>query len=177
MGLRATPCKVQPFAGFLYEDPPVFDEVLPRMERIMGPAGIMSMVIPFDFTDYYEKEIGQDLQRIWVSFSSFIDPGRLAELKVESNGIEKETAGRKGRTINIDPGYLTPDNAVLATTKNASHRIYLGSGIYGEVTLQYRKKAYRPLPWTYPDYRTEACSEFMNRLRSDLLARRDGDAP
>jgi len=54
---------------------------------------------------------------------------------------------------------------VLATTKNYSHRLYLGKGIYAEVTLKYEDGRYKPLPWTYPDYRSEEYMEFFDSIR------------
>jgi hypothetical protein len=41
---------------------------------------------------------------------------------------------------------------ILATGKNYAHRIYLGKGIYADLTLIFQKGAFRKLPWTYPDY-------------------------
>ncbi len=60
---------------------------------------------------------------------------------------------------------------MLATTKDHAHRIYLGRGIYAEVTLTFLKGAFEPMPWTYPDYRTEAYRRFFEQVRADLLAR------
>ncbi|HDL19952.1 MAG TPA: DUF4416 family protein, partial [Nitrospirae bacterium] len=54
---------------------------------------------------------------------------------------------------------------VLVTTKNFSHRIYLGNGIYGEVTLIYSGKNYRSLPYTFPDYKTDEYLEVFNKAR------------
>jgi len=56
------------------------------------------------------------------------------------------------RTINLDPGYLAQDKLVLATTKDFYQRLYLGQGIYGEVTLHFQKGRFRYFSWTYPDY-------------------------
>ncbi|RLE07750.1 DUF4416 domain-containing protein, partial [Candidatus Aerophobetes bacterium] len=52
------------------------------------------------------------------------------------------------------------------TTKNQQHRLYLGDGIYGEVTLRYRRgKGFEPWQWTYPDYRTAEYLEIFNKIR------------
>ena len=67
--------------------------------------------------------------------------------------------------VNIDPGYVTLSKLVLATTKDYSHRIYIGKGIYGEVTLQYTKGTFTPFPHTYPDYQTRIAIEFFNQVR------------
>ncbi|RMF85348.1 MAG: DUF4416 family protein, partial [Nitrospinota bacterium] len=54
---------------------------------------------------------------------------------------------------------------VLATTKDRQHRIYLGKGIYAEVTLRYVAKHYRCWEWTYPDYRTPEYIQTFEALR------------
>ena len=132
-----------------------------------GEIDVESELLPFDHTTYYEREFGPHLvRRIWA-FVTLVDPGTLPAIKVRSNEIEARWAVDGKRQVNLDPGYLSAAKLVLATTKNHGHRIYLGQGIYAEVTLQYRRptcrvgrqptvgsggKAIRPWPWTYPDY-------------------------
>jgi len=67
-----------------------------------------------------------------------------------------------------NPGYIEPSKVVLTSTKNRSQRIYLGEGIYAEVTLQFKGKKWEPLPWTYPDFRTPLASKFFIGLRELL---------
>jgi len=64
---------------------------------------------------------------------------------------------------------MTLAKFVLATTKDHSHRIYLGQGIYAEVTLTYRDRDWRPWPWTYPDYRSEAYHRILHDIRAVLV--------
>jgi hypothetical protein len=58
---------------------------------------------------------------------------------------------------------------VLATGKNCAHRIYLDRGIYADLTLVFHQKAYRPLPWTYPDYGDERVRGWLGVLRQKYL--------
>ena len=51
------------------------------------------------------------------------------------------------RKINIDPGYISLGNLVLATGKPFAHRPYLGSGIYADLTLVYQRGGFHPLEW------------------------------
>jgi hypothetical protein len=55
--------------------------------------------------------------------------------------------------VNLEPGYLETKKVVLASAKNASHRIYLRSGIFGEATLTFYNGLFQPCPTTSPDYR------------------------
>jgi hypothetical protein len=75
------------------------------------------------------------------------------------------------RRINLDPGYVTAAKLVLATTKDFSHRIYLGDGIYAEVTLNFAKHGCRPFAWTYPDFRAERYWGFFEEVRRRHIAR------
>ena len=108
------------------------------------------------------------LEGIWA-FEALIDPETLPEIKLESNRIEARWAVDGKRQVNLDPGYVSMAKLVLATTKNHGHRIYVGQGIYAEVTLQYRDKAFRPWPWTYPDYGTPRYCELFAHIRQRYL--------
>jgi hypothetical protein len=54
---------------------------------------------------------------------------------------------------------------VLATTKDRQHRLYLGQGIYAEVTLRFTGGRFVPWEWTYPDYRTPDYLAFFDAVR------------
>ena len=83
--------------------------------------------------------------------------------------IEKFFAKDGNRQLNIDPGLITPSNLILSTTKGYAHRIYLGMGVYAEVTLIAGNKGYYTLPWTYPDYKDPENIDFFNKARRKLL--------
>ena len=85
--------------------------------------------------------------------------------KLITNFIESDLSTGGARRVNLDPGYMDAARVVLASTKDHAHRILLGKGIYGEVTLLYRDGAFRPLPWTYPDYREAATLAFLKGVR------------
>lgn len=130
------------------------EKVMEVLTEKFGGIDFRSPSIPFNFTDYYEKEMGSELAREWISFEQLIQPENLRLIKLTTIEIENKFKRPDGtRTVNIDPGYITLANLVLASTKNYSHRIYLGDGIYAEITLIYKNKHFVPLEWTYPDYR------------------------
>jgi len=72
--------------------------------------------------------------------------------------------------VNLDPGYLESGKIVLASTKNASHRIYLRSGIFAEATLLYYDGAFHGSSYTYQDYLWPQTLTFLTPLRSVYLA-------
>lgn len=157
------------FFGLLARDEGLMQQACLQIDREYSPITVQSAILPFDFTRYYEREMGSGLLRQWVAVEKPIGPGELVEIKHRTNAIELLYLDAGGRSINIDPGYVTADKVVLATTKNYSHRLYLGRGIYGEATLKYRHgSGFEPWPWTYPDYRGAEAQAFFNLVRQAI---------
>jgi len=139
---------------------------LKRLAGQFGPVVLLSERLPFDHTDYYREEFGCGLFRKIVAFERLMEPEKLTGVKLFTNALEDELATPKGRGINIDPGYLVLDKVVLLSCKNFSHRLYLGEGIFGEVTLLYRRgKGFAPLEWTYPDYQSSGVLSILADMR------------
>lgn len=147
----------------------LFERARSDLGEAYGSVDHVSPIWPFDFTSYYAAEFGENLLRQFVAFSRLIDPATLAETKLHTNDLEQAWAIEGRRQINLDPGYVDLSKLVLATTKNHQHRIYLGQGIYAEVTLRYTRSSFRPWQWTYPDYRTDHYIEFFNGVRQTYL--------
>ena len=130
-----------------------------------GPVDWQSPALFFDRTRYYEKEMGWPLHRRFVSFERLISPDLIVSIKLESNELEGQYVQEGKRLVNIDPGYISLERLVLATGKNYVHRIYLGRGIYADLTLVFKRGSFRPLEWTYPDYGDPKTIEMFNSLR------------
>jgi hypothetical protein len=134
---------------------------------------LTSEVWPFTQTDYYKDQIGPNVVRQFISTEELINPGDLAKIKNQTNNIEQRLAKKLSfglpRPVNLDPGFIEPSKLVLASTKNYSHRIYIGKKMYAEVTLIFDKGSWRPLPYTYPDYQQPCYFEFFERVRRKLL--------
>jgi hypothetical protein len=135
------------------------------LEQALGAIDTVGPWMDFDYTDYYTPEMGKPLYRRMLVFKDLIAQTDLARIKVRTNEIEFQYAQGGKRSVNIDPGYLLYERFVLATGKNYSHRIYIGQGIYADLTLIYQKGAYRSLPWTYPDYADAAMGHFLMQVR------------
>ena len=181
MGHPRPPSTVKLFAGLLGGDPDVLRRARQLLARRWGPVELESDIWPFDQTDYYADEMGPHLQRWFVGFGPLVRPDELAGIKLETNALEAQLGEDClqpdiPRPVNIDPGYVDLTKLVLATTKDRGHRIYMGHGIYAEVTLQYARSAWQVLPWTYPDYMRSEYHEFFTRLRARLHEQhRDAD--
>ncbi len=142
------------------------------LENKFGEIERVSSAIPFSFTDYYNPEMGEGIERFFVSFKNLVSPDALREAKLFTNKLEKEYLSDSGRSINLDPGTLSTANIVLATTKNRSHRIAIGSKLYAEVTLIYQNHGFVSFPWTYSDYKSSEVQEILLSFRNDLLKKK-----
>jgi len=154
--------------------PAAFDAAEERLAELYGPADLRSPLIDFDFTDYYEPQMGRGLKRVFVSFARKIDPGEIAAIKLRTNELEGELAPLDksvARPINLDPGYVCGSKLVLASAKDRSQRLYIGKGVYVEITLEFRKGRFLPVETTYRDYASESYIEFFTRVRERHLAR------
>jgi hypothetical protein len=153
------------FCSVIYKDNEMREKAVVALQQQFGKNSFCSEPMAFDFTDYYEKELGSDLVRIIMAFDELISRDCLPEIKHKTNQIEAKFEDNGKRRVNLDPGILSLENICLATTKAYSHRIYLSNGIWGDLTLIYKGNAYSPLPWTYPDYQSEGMKEIFNHLR------------
>ena len=173
-----TPGKSEPVklvCAVMGRDEAMLDRGRGLMAERYGEAELASPVFDFSFTSYYEPEMGAGLIKQFLGFGPLVDPAALCGIKRTSNDLEASVArtdGLPGRGVNIDPGYVNGGQLVLATTKNYSHRIYLGNGIYAELTLMYARGTFAPLPWTYRDYRTDEALAFFARVRGVYLGQR-----
>ena len=160
---------VKLFTGLIFGEFESYHSTLEELERKFGPIQFESETFEFDHTDYYEKEMGPKLKRGFVAFTRSVSPEQIKEAKLATARMEKKSADSSGRRrINIDPGTVGLANMVLASTKDFAHRIYLGEGIFAEVSMLYRDRSFRPLPWTYPDYQRLEVVEFFLRIRESL---------
>ncbi len=155
------------FFGLIYREPEQYEKMIENIISI-APVDVESIEIPFDFTDYYKKELGSNLIRKWISIDKKIPENELVHLKQTSIEWEKNLSKDKKRKVNCDPGGISLSRVILVTTKNYSHRIYMGNGIYSEITLIFKNKNFTPLEWTYPDYRSDTFLQFALKCREKL---------
>lgn len=168
------PCPALLFFGLLARSEEGLVEVRKTLASEYGAITSCSEIIPFSHSRYYESEMGPGLVRQWVLTDRMIGQDEIGAIKLRTNDIEDLArsaidgeSSEPGRSVNIDPGYLTLAKVVLATTKDHSHRLYLGHGIYAEVTLAYHAgKGFGPMPWTYPDHREPVALTFFGDARA-----------
>lgn len=173
MGCEKQHIPVLLICGILASDRASMDSAIAVLEQELGSVLCSSEIIPFDYTDYYAQETGDNILRCYLGFDRLIDPFDLYDIKRQTNKIEQDYVVDGNRMVNLDPGYISKAKLVLATTKDATHRIYGGNGIYAEATLYFEGKTYHPWKWTYPDYRNKKNIDFFNRLRQKYKTKLD----
>jgi hypothetical protein len=159
--------------GILAADEECLKAAVEAINAMFGKTDFLSDIWPFDQTNYYKDETGENILRQFVSIEKLVDPGKLSKIKHKANKLEQKLAKLSAsdllRPVNLDPGVIEPSKLILATTKNYSHRIYIGGKMYAEVTLIFDKGSWCPLPYTYPDYRQDCYHDFFSKVRTRLL--------
>jgi hypothetical protein len=169
MGTPRDPALVKPICGLLLADPSLLEQVQPALQSIFGKLDCRSEVRPWHWSTYYAREMGEQLWRCWMSFATLAPPDELVHWKLATNELEHQLAREGRRVVNADPGYIAALKLVLASTKDAPHRIYLAKGIYAEVTLVFERGNFVPLPYTYRDYAEDTTRNFFAGVRSRYL--------
>lgn len=152
-----------------------FDWTAATAGQSWGPIVKSSPIFDFTETDYYVASMGDALKKQFIAVERLIDPAAIAGTKHQSNSWERdfksENSYPQDRPINIDPGYISEAKLVLVTTKDRDHRIYLTDGIFAEVTLHFRGRAWTHSRWTYPDYQRADFQGFFTECRQYLRER------
>jgi hypothetical protein len=170
MGTARDADPVKLIASLLAGEPDLLERAALALCQAFGPMDLASGFLPFDHTSYYEAELGPGLQRQILSFGTLVAPHELPAIKRATNALEISLALGGCRRVNIDPGYVSLGKLVLASTKDHAHRLYLGQGVYGEVTLTYQRGQFRPWPWTYPDYASPPYCRLFEEIRKRYKA-------
>ncbi|MCF7855272.1 MAG: DUF4416 family protein [Candidatus Pacebacteria bacterium] len=159
------PPPVKIMAGIFWNNKTSRATAIRLLEQKWGPPDFASEPAPFTYSNYYASEMGTDLIRQVFSFPTLAQPEHLADYKHLTNSMETTLTEKGQRTVNIDIGYLDYHRLVLASTKESYHRIYMGKGIWAELTLLYQNGGWVALPWTYPDFRQGIYDDTLRQAR------------
>ena len=187
MGDISTPAPVKLIVGMLSSRREWLEQAVRRMQQRFGPVDLAGEATEFTFTHYYDRDMGtvevcnpdapgsgspSPLLRQFVAFERLISPEEIVDIKRFTNAVEDEFSSAAQRSpprpVNLDPGYVAEGKLVLASTKDFAHRVYLGGGIYAEVTLLYGQGRWIPQKYTFPDYAAGAYDAFLTAARQSL---------
>lgn len=154
--------------GIMYSDKELFEEVKKVLEEKF--SRIEDFVsYDFNFTRYYEEEMGPNLKKDVLIFEREIKEEQLAEIKKYTNSLEDNYRRNGNRRINIDPGYLTKEELILASNKKSNYKAEIGKNIYSHLTLRFENSKCVNTARTYPDYRTEKVQCFLTKIVKKMV--------
>ena len=156
--------------SIMYSSMDALAEGVKMLEKKFGRVQYETLEIACCDAEEYREEMGEDLLRRFYSFDGLVPRDSLPDLKAACYKIEPRFSdtvdGYHFRTINIDPGILTPSALVMASHKEYNHRIYLCDGVWGEMALIFAHGKFCRLPWTNPDFCSDEAVDFFERVRS-----------
>ncbi len=170
MSKLSKPLPAMPIWAIMYLDEPVLQRAIESLTDKLHwqlPDQWSEQYLFSEFSHYYDDEMGSDrIMKQLFAFPFLVERDSLIEIKKRAVEVEEEFVTiHKKRRINIDPGLLSRENFILATGKNFTHRIYLGQGVFADLTLIYTKEKFQRLAWTYKDYLLEIVQKFLLKQR------------
>src|SRR4030042_6142277 len=87
---------VKPFApakliiGIISSQDDIFAGTEEAVAAIYGRIDLKSVAFPFDQTDYYDKQMGKGLRRLFLSCLRLVPPESLSDVKVRTNALDEE---------------------------------------------------------------------------------------
>lgn len=141
--------KAKLFMGMMYSKNQIYEQAIIELEKKYGKITLQGQEFDFNFTNYYENEMGGNLKKRFVLFKEPIDTEKLAEIKLQTINIENNFKTKGKRQVNIDPGYIS-DKVVVASTKGIHHRKPIGKGIFADTQLKLGETTFRH---TFADYK------------------------
>ncbi len=161
--------RVKLVIAFFSNDIKLLNRVESRLVKKYGKIDYETSDFDFIETDYYNEEMGNNLKTRYVSFNKLAERDKLPDIKKYCCKLERIYSINKDeknrRLVNIDPGFLSLENFILATGKAYSHRIYLGKGVWADLTLIYQKENFINLAWTYPNYQSNKIKNALVEIR------------
>ncbi len=161
---------VKAFAALFAGEPDLIREGLEALNGFMGAApDIVSPPFTVTETRYYEPEMGAGLVKVYASWPGLMSPDHLVDFKLAAMNMELARQKDGRRLVNIDPGYIGAGGLILSTGKYRGHRLHLGAGVWGELTLNYHQGGFQDFPWTYQDYKRPEIQEYLLKMRRALM--------
>ena len=88
---------------------------------------------PYDFTfftDYYNDEMGDKINKKFLIFEKEIQKDDLIEIKNKITKIEEKYSVDGKRTVNLDPGLISSSEVVLATFKGKGFKEQISDKVW-----------------------------------------------
>ncbi|HLC65567.1 MAG TPA: DUF4416 family protein [Candidatus Nanoarchaeia archaeon] len=151
--------------GLLYRDGVKLERAIAALKKEFGDVEAESLAYDFNFTDYYEREMGKNLMKKFVIFGNDVAENELGKIKIFTNLLEDGLRIDGNRTVNIDPGILSRAGLVLASNKEKSYKQKIAEGIFAHRVYSFSDKGAETYFHTFPDFRQKDLMDWFFRLR------------
>ena len=84
--------------GLFMKNRVLIEPLAAELTSAYGALDMVSLWIPFDYTTYYEQEMGAPLFRRLLTFKNLINQAELASIKLSTNRLE-ESYSQNGRRL------------------------------------------------------------------------------
>ena len=88
MGTPREPKPAKFFVALLSSDSALLTTVESDLVPILGVVDSRSEILPWTASNFYQREIGSDLRRRFLSFEPLASPGELARIKLLTQQVE-----------------------------------------------------------------------------------------
>ncbi len=146
--------------GIIFNSKTICDKSIEFLEKKYGPTVRRSPVYDFDFTDYYEQEMGRELKRIFLFFDKEITNEELVDIKLYAEELEKLCACDY-RAVNIDPGYISETEFALASFKKKTWVKQISDRVYLHTILAFENGEIKTFHHTFPEFRKKEIQEYL----------------
>lgn len=163
------------FVSLLFHEQETRNAIRSAIIEKLGSIDMESDPYPFDMTDYYSAEMGEQLFRVFFVLKELAAASHMIHVKQVCLELEQAYRQDDKRTANLDPGYVDLYKLVLASEKFRGHKIYLDKGICADLTLLLSRDTVTTFEWTFPDFKEPRYVPFIlqmrNRYREQLRTR------
>jgi len=150
------------FFAVMYPNLELLERAISLLKKEFGEVLKEGKEFDFNFTSYYEKEFGKDLKKKFFVFGSEIEKGDLVKIRGKTGEIERQLSENGKRTVNIDPGYVSEIELVLASKKSRPFKENLGNGVFAHKVLEFKEGKTITFHHTFRDY--AAYQESLGRV-------------
>jgi len=147
--------------AIMYSSEELLDKSKSDLIKKYGPIEVEGEAYDFNFTNYYEPEMGKDLKKKFIIFEKEVTKEELADVKFFITEIEKKYSNNTGRTVNIDPGYLSEKELQLATFKEKSFKEKIHDKVWVHKVLEFDGNNIKQFFHTFADYKDKKNQEFI----------------
>ena len=89
MSIPQSPKPAKLVVGLFMKEKSLIATILTELVEKIGSIDMVSPWLPFNYTSYYEPEMGSPLFRRVLAFKSLVKQSSLPEIKIITNKIEK----------------------------------------------------------------------------------------